>query len=230
MTSVSRPRVLAAAERAEDAVLVDGDHDDAVAGQSPEQVQPSARAPGPCGRRRGLDLLVDDRAVLLEAVTDSRPSGRRWRPRRRSTRARCTPCSRSSSCPWRTPHPCTSDASGLAVVGAHEGDLARRLDDVDGDGGDVIVGSTDLGRASWTDLEVQDALSALDRELLGACERLGGVELASRRRRDRRLRSSPCSLMPFETSITKGTARPARCSRSSCRLRCRGRHRSRHRG
>ena len=38
-----------------------------------------------------------------------------------------------------------AEASGLVVVGTHEGDLAGRLDDVDGDGRHVVVRGAELG-------------------------------------------------------------------------------------
>ncbi len=69
------------------------------------------------------------------------------------------------------------DLAGLRVVGAHEGDLARGLVDIDRDGRQATVRGADLGRAVLEELEVQDRLDFLDLEVLGACEGLRRIDL-----------------------------------------------------
>ncbi len=74
-------------------------------------------------------------------------------------------------------HGAPGDRSGQRVVGAHEGHLARLLDDIDGDRRQVAVAGADLGRAVLVELEVQDGLDLLDLEVLGTGERLGRIDL-----------------------------------------------------
>ncbi len=85
-------------------------------------------------------------------------------------------------------HAGTGQPSGLVVVGTKEDVLAGRLDDVDGDGGDVAVGGAEFRRLRLIDLEVDDALGAA---WVFSCWRTGERSPRHRCWCRRRCRSTP---------------------------------------
>src|SRR3954452_3771186 len=166
------------ADGAEDSVLVDRDDDDPVARERAEEVgHLRERGIGAVSAVEDVLLVGRDRAVLLEALTEAahavrvRLAGGRGLERHVGGDVAVPVVLRVLA------DRAAGHLASLAVVGTHEGDLARRLDDVDRDRRQVAVRVADLLARVLEDLEVQDSLDALDLQVLRAGERLGGVDL-----------------------------------------------------